>query len=93
VLQPYTDTGELVCGQDTGVQAAYYLLTKAEPGLPGQVATLLRLPADGETAGPPWYRNGWPASSAWSAAPSSGRLRGILDPAYGLGSDGVPPDQ
>jgi len=31
VLQPYTDTGELVCQEDTGVSGAYYLLTKAEP--------------------------------------------------------------
>jgi hypothetical protein len=31
VLQPYTDTGELLCEQDTGVSGAYYLHTKAEP--------------------------------------------------------------
>jgi hypothetical protein len=31
VLQPFTDTGELVFEQDTGVSGAYYLLTKAEP--------------------------------------------------------------
>jgi hypothetical protein len=31
VLQPYTDTGELVFEEDTGVPGAYYLLTKAEP--------------------------------------------------------------
>jgi hypothetical protein len=31
VLQPYTDTGDLVAEQDTGVSGAYYLLTKAEP--------------------------------------------------------------
>ena len=31
VLQPYTDTGELVFEEDTGVSGAYYLLTKQEP--------------------------------------------------------------
>ena len=31
VLQPYTDTGDLVFEEDTGVSGAYYLLTKAEP--------------------------------------------------------------
>ena len=31
VLQPYTDTGDLVLEEDTGVSGAYYLLTKAEP--------------------------------------------------------------
>jgi len=31
LLQPYTDTGALVCEKDTGVQGAYYLLTKAKP--------------------------------------------------------------
>src|SRR5690242_11622203 len=31
VLQPYTDTGELLVQEDTGVSGAYYLLTKAEP--------------------------------------------------------------
>src|SRR5690349_14587488 len=45
----------------------------------------------------PWYRNGWPASSAWSAAPSSGRLRGILDrlirPRGWVARNGTPPDQ
>src|SRR5258708_9445011 len=28
---PYTDTGELVLEEDTGVSGAYYLLTKQEP--------------------------------------------------------------
>ena len=31
VLQPYTDTGELLFEEDTGVPGAYYLLTKVEP--------------------------------------------------------------
>jgi hypothetical protein len=31
VLQPYTDTGDLVFEEDTGVAGAYYLLTSAEP--------------------------------------------------------------
>ena len=31
VLQPYTDTGELLFQGDSGVSGAYYLLTKAEP--------------------------------------------------------------
>ena len=31
VIQPYIDTGDLVCHEDSGVSGAYYLLTQPEP--------------------------------------------------------------